>query len=267
MRRTVRCCLLLLALACAAFAQPVSASKSQESNPVPQAAPTAPQQVMNKTCPVMEGEPVGDDPVVIEYEGKKINLCCKKCKQIFLQEPQRYIKGLPQFAVPADVARATAAVLPLAVIPTEQTESTPFLDWLGRFHVVVVHFPIALILFAGAWECMLLLRGRPPCAPGVRAVLAGGVAAAAVAIGLGLLYEETMDFVGERHAVLELHELYAWSGAGCAALALLLSCWAPRVTAVSWAYRVILTASAVCIGLAGHAGGRLTQGLGFFSRG
>lgn len=224
-------------------------------------------EVMNDTCPVMEGEPVGENPVVVEYEGHKINLCCKKCKRVFFQEPQRYIKGLPQFATAAATAAVATAPPPVLTELVASAESTPLLDWLGRFHVVVVHFPIALILLAAAWEWLLALRGRAPCAPGLRKVLACGVAAAAVAITLGLLYEETMEFVGQRGEVFEQHELFAWIGSACAAAALALSSRATRSALVKWNYRGLLLLAAIFIGLAGHAGGRLTQGLSFFSRG
>jgi len=53
-------------------------------------------------CPVMEGEPISKD-VFVEYSGKRVYFCCDSCKAKFLEEPDKYLHSLPQFA--GDVTR------------------------------------------------------------------------------------------------------------------------------------------------------------------
>jgi YHS domain-containing protein len=53
--------------------------------------------VEQKTCPVMDGNPI-DKNVFVEYKGKKVYFCCAECKAKFLANPEQYIAKLPQFA-------------------------------------------------------------------------------------------------------------------------------------------------------------------------
>ena len=52
--------------------------------------------IAQKTCPVMDGNPI-DPEVFIEYQGKKVYFCCADCKEKFLENPEEYIAKLPQF--------------------------------------------------------------------------------------------------------------------------------------------------------------------------
>jgi YHS domain-containing protein len=50
-----------------------------------------------KTCPVMDGNPI-DKNIFVEYQGKKVYFCCAACKATFLAHPEQYVSKLPQFA-------------------------------------------------------------------------------------------------------------------------------------------------------------------------
>jgi YHS domain-containing protein len=52
--------------------------------------------IEQKTCPVMEGNPI-DKAIFVEYKGKKVYFCCKACPEKFLADPEKYISKLPQF--------------------------------------------------------------------------------------------------------------------------------------------------------------------------
>jgi len=52
--------------------------------------------VEQKTCPVMDGNPI-DKSIFVEYKGKKVYFCCKDCEKKFLADPEKYIAKLPQF--------------------------------------------------------------------------------------------------------------------------------------------------------------------------
>lgn len=240
-----------------------------------------PAEILNDTCPVMEGEPVGDNPVVVEYEGRKINLCCKKCKRLFFEDPTKYLAGLPQFAdrvKPTAIVRAEPASTAAAVATTTVSagaalsaspqEAAPFLDWLGRFHVVTVHFPIALIVLAALLEIGAVLRGRGAAEAPVRLLLLWGWTLGLCSCGLGLLHADSMEFTGARLDVFTDHYRFAWTACGWACGAWLAAGRAARGgTGMRWSFRVLLLGAGLFVGLTGHAGGRLTQGLSFFSRG
>ena len=52
--------------------------------------------IEQKTCPVMEGNPI-DPNIFVEYEGQKVYFCCESCKAKFLADPGKYVSKLPQF--------------------------------------------------------------------------------------------------------------------------------------------------------------------------
>ena len=90
----------LLALLCGSagcFAEDVKPDESKK----PDAAPTEKKAVAPyplKTC-IVSGEELGGDmgkPVLMEYKGRTIQLCCKDCVKKFNAEPEKYIKVLDE---------------------------------------------------------------------------------------------------------------------------------------------------------------------------
>jgi mono/diheme cytochrome c family protein len=85
---------------------------------------------------------------------------------------------------------------PSAQSPANQTADSPstpaakkhFLDWLGNFHVVVVHFPIALLLAAAAGELWFTWRRVREPSPAVRFCVLLGAGSAIVTAVLGWLH-------------------------------------------------------------------------------
>lgn len=53
--------------------------------------------ILQKTCPVMEGNPINKD-IFVEYQGKKVYFCCPACVEAFNKDPEKYISKLPQFS-------------------------------------------------------------------------------------------------------------------------------------------------------------------------
>lgn len=74
-----------------------------------QQAAAMPAEMMQTTCPVMEGNPIDKD-VFVEYKGKRVYFCCRGCDKKFMENPEQYLDKLPQFqeqrsepnAAPAD---------------------------------------------------------------------------------------------------------------------------------------------------------------------
>ena len=53
-------------------------------------------ELVQKTCPVMVGNPINKEHFV-EYQGKKVYFCCPGCEGKFKEAPEKYLAKLPQF--------------------------------------------------------------------------------------------------------------------------------------------------------------------------
>jgi mono/diheme cytochrome c family protein/uncharacterized membrane protein len=137
---------------------------------------------------------------------------------------------------------------------------------LGAFHLLVVHFPIALLIAAAAREFWSLLQGDRTPTPAVRfCVLFGAVGAMAAAI-LGWLHAWNGHGAG-MPAVLAAHR---WTGTAAAVWALgslALSEWEARRQVRSPWFRGWLFVGAGLAAAASHLGGVLEHGKQFLTGG
>ncbi|HEX3018972.1 MAG TPA: hypothetical protein VHP36_01660 [Chitinispirillaceae bacterium] len=53
-----------------------------------------------RACPVMGGKV--DKSLFVDYEGKRIYVCCKQCQETFRKNPQAYIKKIEEAGQIAD---------------------------------------------------------------------------------------------------------------------------------------------------------------------
>src|SRR5258705_13416204 len=83
---------------------------------------------------------------------------------------------------------------------------THSLEWISRFHVVVVHFPIALLLTAALAEAMVMWRGATELVSVARFCVRLG---AAGAIGAAALGWTRGSYSGDASAILAFHR---WIG-------------------------------------------------------
>src|SRR4051812_13622936 len=87
--------------------------------------------------------------------------------------------------------------------------ASPWLETLGRFHVTVVHFPIALLLIAGLIEGWRAWRGyKEPSRTAIGCLLLGGLAAVLSSV-LGWIHKGFTSFAAEGSSTLALHQ---WIG-------------------------------------------------------
>ncbi len=151
--------------------------------------------------------------------------------------------------------------MPLCDLPLALADPNALLQWLGRTHVVVVHFPLALLLLAGLVEAWQAVRRKTgPSAFTAGCVLVGTLAAI-WAVVAGLVHQRFGEFAGAAAETLSRH---LWLGVSAAAFGLVaLACRATR--APLWAWRVATIAGAACVGFAGHLGGSLTHGEGYLT--
>ena len=141
--------------------------------------------------------------------------------------------------------------------------------FLGRFHPLLVHFPIALLVAAGgleAWVSWRERRGKPTLLrPATGPLLALAAACAVVAATAGYLLGASGGFAGEAY---EKHRWLGFSLAG-SAVATAAASFAGKHRpgrAARIVYVVLLGATLALLVGTGHAGGALTHGEGYLTR-
>jgi uncharacterized membrane protein len=146
---------------------------------------------------------------------------------------------------------------------------TRTLELLGRFHPVVLHFPIALALAGMLAEVLGLLSGRQMFSDAARFMVLVAALSAAVTVPLGWMAAQSMDLDGDPARMLWLHR---WFGTAMGAMILLtaalseLSRLRNGGKALRNAYRAGLAASSVLVGLTGHFGSLMNRGADYFTR-
>ncbi len=134
----------------------------------------------------------------------------------------------------------------------------PWEQWsvlLGRLHVLVVHFPIALLWMALAAEFLRVVRRREERSTTAFACLSVGAFSALVAAGLGWIHAEAEPLGRSLEETLFLHR---WTGVATAGLALFT--WILAVLRQGRAYRIALFATVVLVTSGANFGGELVYG-------
>ena len=137
------------------------------------------------------------------------------------------------------------------------------LEWIGRFHVLTVHFPIALIAAAAMAEgWLMVIRQKNPSST-VRYCLALGAAGAVMAAALGWPHAAWGGFSDSPSMTLEWHR---WLGTITAVVAIVTFIAGERDARRrlrSPLFRAMLFALALMVGVSAHLGGTLTHGDAF----
>jgi uncharacterized membrane protein len=130
----------------------------------------------------------------------------------------------------------------------------------GKFHLLLLHFPIALLVAAAAGELWASARGRVEPGPTVRFCVVGGAATAVVAAALGWAYAAGGSGSGAPEALA----WHRWVGTAAAAwsvaTAFVVEHDARRGTRNRNLQQLMVLVGAILIGAAGHFGGSLVHG-------
>lgn len=250
--------------------------------------------ITNPRCPVLTDEDV-DPEIFSEYRGKRVFLCCRKCLKKFQASPEAYVANLPAgiFSGQADrtaadhenhqgedPAHSEHAALTQGEPRQEHDHSQqgsmdggglPFwIAWVGRFHPMVVHFPIALIMAAALAEALTLLTATARFAFVARFLLWLGAIGAVVAAALGWA---DATGVGQSYSGFsaQLLSYHRWLGTTTAALAVcaLLACERAHLASSRGrmlGYRVLVLLCIVSVAVTGHLGAALIYGWDYLSK-
>lgn len=138
-----------------------------------------------------------------------------------------------------------------------------FLHWLGKFHVIVIHFPIALLMAAAAGEVWSAWRRIRQPTPAVRFCAVLGALSAVVAAALGWLLAAS-GYGLDSPVILAWHLRFGTATAVASVILAVLSELESRRGTRSWWFRLLLLLVALLVGVAGYLGGRLAYGDDFF---
>ncbi|MCC5930141.1 MAG: DUF1549 domain-containing protein [Cyclobacteriaceae bacterium] len=137
-------------------------------------------------------------------------------------------------------------------------------QFLGRLHPLIVHFPVALLVFAGLMELLSIRKYDSKWRPGIQAMVwAGGLSAVFAAIA-GILLAENQGSSGD---LLDLHKI---TGLATAVLSLVVIGTQYRISTHKTArsiitYRISLFVTLLVLTIAGHMGASLTHGEDYLS--
>jgi mono/diheme cytochrome c family protein len=135
---------------------------------------------------------------------------------------------------------------------------------LGRLHLLLLHFPIALLFVAAAGECWSACRGSG-VSPTMRSCLCLGALSTPPTVLLGWLY--SLDGPGAgASGILELHRWLGTTAGLWVLAAALFSEVSIRRGKRNWLVRGLVLVSGLLVALAAHFGGILTHGADFFGR-
>lgn len=137
-------------------------------------------------------------------------------------------------------------------------------QFLGRLHPMVVHFPIALLLFGAFLELFTIGKYQSKLRPGINLLVLAGATSVFMAAVLGLLLANNEEVEG---SLLDLHR---WSGIISAAFSVgilffLNQIWNKNQSQKIKAYRTFLFIAAIAVGISGHFGASLTHGEDFLT--
>lgn len=231
----------------------------------PLAASEMPEEITNRYCPIT-GDTNYESTLFFEYEGQKVFLCCQRCVSMFAKNPQKYLPRLEAVLIQqkqedeAHQELAKKELNPKGLLTPSQL--------LGRFHVVLIHFPIALIFVLAFLELKFFFSGANESAEEsspdtynwmLFIAMLGGV----ISVLTGWFAAGEFTSTGQMAEVLELHR---WLGFAVAISTVGL--WVLNLKVGSTGvyrdlYRMLIVALAILVGTTAHYGGKLVHGLDY----
>lgn len=175
---------------------------------------------------------------------------------------ERLRGATPRFLFGISVLASLAVLLSLLLFAQpDGNERAELLQFVGRFHPLSVHLPIALLIVVPLIEIAGRSRHYPNLLAAVDFLLALATAGAAGAAMLGWCLARSGGFSGR------LVTQHMWAGIAVAAASWI--CWILRTQGDSPArtryYRLALTLTVGLVFFAGHRGGQLSQGANYLT--
>lgn len=206
---------------------------------------------VNRFCPVMPGTPTKPE-FSARWNGRRVYFCCDRCVKRFLDNPEYYFAQVDYSQSGFAMAGAPGAA-PFRIA-----------RFLGQFHPMVVHFPIAFAWGALLSELLVLLAGIENWRVITRFLLHLGALSAVAAAALGLAFASGVDFGSDLACTAQNHKAFGLMGGIFLILAALTREWSERresrfFRALSG---VLLVLAVAAVSAAAWYGGDLAHGPG-----
>ena len=133
-------------------------------------------------------------------------------------------------------------------------------ELIGRFHPLLVHLPIGILLLAIVFEWLTSIKKYRFLKKSIRLILWIGFASAAFSCLTGYLLSQSGDY--ESNAV----ELHQWAAIALTILAFTYA-WARMLKSLKRLYKFLSVLTLVLLMITGHLGGTLTHGENFLFAG
>jgi uncharacterized membrane protein/mono/diheme cytochrome c family protein len=144
--------------------------------------------------------------------------------------------------------------------PSEWVDGDRFVHWLGKLHLVLLHFPIALLLAAALGELTATWQGRPRIASGAKFCLRLAALAAIPTAALGWLLAAA-SYSANASSLLTAHR---WMGTLTAVTIVVTAAYSERRHRTLQA-QFMLAVAVILTAITAHLGGLLTHGADFFA--
>ena len=171
--------------------------------------------------------------------------------------------GAPDASSTVFDSDSTAPPESMSRVPAEMTTIDRIIRWLGKFHLLLLHFPIALVLAAGAGEAWSVWQRTRIPSESVRFCLWLGALAAIPTVCLGWLFAAAGNGEGSPQLLMA----HRWLGTA-AAVWLLMTAFCVELDArrgvrsrVVW---FLLALGVFITAITAHLGGLLHRGADFF---
>jgi uncharacterized membrane protein len=154
------------------------------------------------------------------------------------------------------IACAAMLSMPILVGPPAENVYPDIVRFLGRFHPVILHLPIGMLVLALLLEFGSIFTRKE--SPALQSTLFFTAVTSVVAVLAGFLLFQTDDFGDSPGAILHL-----WGGIAFSCLCIatfLIKAWTDSGASAAWLYKVLLVTTSGVMAYASHEGASLTHG-------
>ena len=174
------------------------------------------------------------------------------------------VAGAPVPPSSASLSQESTGTVTAAPTPVPPSLTMRLFAWLGRFHIFVIHFPIALLAAAALAEAIAAWQRSWIPSPTVRLCVLLGAAGAIAAVVFGWLHADVGGFGSASSTILALHRwLGTTAGLWVTAMALVSERDSLRGRR-SMSFRILLWTGAFVVAATAHFGGLMVDGNRFF---
>ena len=153
---------------------------------------------------------------------------------------------------------------PIAPVSPEPTSAARLIGWLGKFHLLLLHFPIALVVVAGVGEVWSVWQRNPLPSESVRFCLWLAALAAIPTATLGWLFAAAGNGIGSPQLLVT----HRWLGTAAAVWLVITALFAEhdaRHQVRTLRVRFLLISGIIATALTAHLGGLMAHGDDYFT--